>query len=203
MKGLALMLSLLVCVPAGELLAHTNWVGYSGAPGSSGTCASSCHGTMDGSIKISGFPSRYEPLQQYTVKLYRLSWRRIRQFNLSVRVGDGSENAGVISPGLNTAVYSVTGETNGVRLSAMEQDSATFVWTAPETGTGLVKLYLGGYQGYDAPYGKNTTLVLSSVEKQMPLLTSWGTAALCVLIVVSAVGIMAKRRRGLALLRVR
>jgi hypothetical protein len=191
----------LILLTSRPSFARTGYCGYSGAPGSLGACASSCHGTSDGTIKIFGFPSRYQPLQQYTVKLYRVDGRRIRNFNASVRIGEGSQNAGTISPGLNTITYNVAGETNGVHLSAMEQDSATFVWTAPEAGTGLVKLYLGGYQGYDAPYGKNTTRVLSSVEKQAPLLTTWGTVVLCLLIVVSAIWVL-RRSRGIGPARI-
>jgi hypothetical protein len=197
MKKLAFSFLLLSFLVAGQCLAHTSWVGYSGAPGTNGTCATSCHGSDDGTVMVFGFPTKYEPLQQYTIQVWHVGGRTIRNFNASARVGDGSDNAGTISAGLNTIAYSVATETNGIHLSSAEVDSATFIWTAPEANTGLVKLYFGAYQGYNSG-GRNTTFVLDSVENQLPTLTSWGVLTLCILLVVSAICILRRRRVRLA-----
>jgi len=142
--------------------AHDDYQGYSGAPGSSGTCASSCHGTSGGTITVSGFPTSYVPGQSYIITVRHLSGSTIRNFNASTRMGSGSQNAGTISGGLNTGTYSVSGETNGVCMTTTRLDSAKFNWTAPAAGAGDVQLYLAGLQGSYG--GANTSLVLSATE---------------------------------------
>jgi hypothetical protein len=134
--------------------------GYSGAPGSKGTCASSCHGVAGGTIEISGFPERYVPGQTYAITISHSDGNAIRQFNGSCRIGTGSQNAGTIFAGTNTATYNTSGETNGVHFSSVNQHSGQFHWTAPSAGTGTVRLYIAGQQGgYN---GQNSTLVLTS-----------------------------------------
>jgi hypothetical protein len=142
--------------------AHTTYTGYSGAPGSKGFCASSCHGSSGGTIQISGFPTQYVPGQSYTVTISHVGGSPIKQFNGSCRIGSGSENAGVIAAGTNTATYSTTGETNGIHLSAADQDNGTFQWTAPPGATGDVTLYIAGHQG--SVSGANTNLSFVSSE---------------------------------------
>lgn len=142
--------------------AHTTYTGYSGAPGSKGSCASSCHGTSGGTIEISGFPSEYVPGQTYSVSISHNGGTSIRQFNGSCRIGTGSENAGTIEAGTNTATYNTSGETNGIHLSSSSLNSATFSWTAPSDGTGDVTLYIAGHQGSSS--GANTELTMVSLE---------------------------------------
>lgn len=155
------LLSLSVLASDGH--AHPTYIGYSGAPGSHGRCASSCHGSTGGTVQISGFPTEYVPGEIYAVTIAHSGGSAIKQFNGSCRVGTGSDNAGVISAGTNTVTYSTSGETNGVHLSAQDLDSGTFDWTAPPAGTGEVRLYIAGHQGSYS--GANTTLVLSATEQ--------------------------------------
>lgn len=128
-------------------VAHPSLEGYSGAPGSNGTCASSCHGSAGGTIQVSGFPTEYDPGSTYTIAISHDGGNSIVQFNASCRVGEGAENAGAISVGTNTAVYNNINETNGVHFSAQNLDNGTFSWTAPDQGTGEVRLYVAGLQG--------------------------------------------------------
>ena len=142
---------------------HASYTGYSGAPGSNGTCAMSCHGHSGGTIEISGFPESYIPGETYEVMVVHNGGNAIRQFNGSCRIGSGSENAGVISSGTNTATYSTSHETNGIHLSSSNQNDGSFNWTAPSEGTGEVRLYIAGLQGSYS--GSNTALVISSFEQ--------------------------------------
>jgi hypothetical protein len=153
-----------ILVFASLAFGHATYTGYSGAPGTSGTCASSCHGTTGGTIQISGFPSEYVPGQTYTVTISHFSGSSIRQFNGSCRVGTGSTNAGTIVGGTNTATYNTSGETNGIHLAAAGHNSGDWEWTAPAQGTGTVRLYIAGMQGSTSS-GLNTTLVLVSTEQ--------------------------------------
>jgi len=141
--------------------AHTSYTGYSGAPGRS-RCASSCHGSSGGSITIDGFPTEYNPGETYQITIGHTSGSAIRQFNGSCRIGTGSQNAGVISSGSGTSIYNTSGETNGVHLSSSNQNSATFSWTAPESGSGEVRLYIAGLQGSYS--GQNSTLTFVADE---------------------------------------
>jgi len=146
-----------------QVMARTTYTGYSGSPGRQ-TCANSCHGGNNGTVTISGFPELYTPGTPYTITIARSSGSSINSFNASCRVGTGTTNAGVLSAGTRTAVYNTSGETNGVKLSTYNQTSATFVWTAPATGTGTVRLYVGAYQGTGQNSGQTTELVLTSGE---------------------------------------
>jgi hypothetical protein len=143
---------------AAVALALPDYTGYSGAPGSSGNCASTCHGSSGGTIQVAGFPLAYELSQTYVVSVFKQSGSSINNFNASIRVGTTSQTAGVILAGDFTATYSTGGEPNGVHLSSQNQDSCTFIWTAPDSGVGDVRLYLAGHQGNMS--GANTELVL-------------------------------------------
>lgn len=145
--------------------AHANYTGYSGAPGSNGTCTSSCHFQFSfaPTVTVTGFPEIYEPGQQYTISVGHTSGSTINQFNASVRMGSGTDNAGLISAGLGTQTYDTPNETNGVRWSSADSDSGNFIWTAPDTGAIEVRLYWAGLQGSRA-FGADTQVVLVSVE---------------------------------------
>jgi hypothetical protein len=142
---------------------HPTYIGYSGAPGSSGTCASSCHGSSGGTIQIEGFPAEYVPGQSYTITISHNGGNEIRQFNGSCRIGTGSSNAGAISAGTNTITYNTSGETNGIHLSSISLDSGSFQWAAPAQGTGDVRLYVAGHQGNYS--GANTNIIQVSSEQ--------------------------------------
>jgi hypothetical protein len=142
---------------------HATYTGYSGAPGSAGHCASSCHGSGGGTVQASGFPSQYTAGQVYTITLSHVGGSAIRQFNASCRLGTGSTNAGAIAAGTSTVTYSTSGETNGVHLSANDLDTATFNWTAPAAGSGDARLYIGAHQGSSG--GANTDLILLATEQ--------------------------------------
>ncbi|OGC94830.1 MAG: hypothetical protein A2W25_17625 [candidate division Zixibacteria bacterium RBG_16_53_22] len=156
------MAAVLASAMASISYGHAVYTGYSGAPGSRGRCASSCHGTSGGAIQISGFPDQYVPGQAYTVAISHNGGNTIRQFNGSCRIGSGSQNAGVITAGTRTATYSATGETNGIHLTATNQDDGTFTWTAPPSGAGNVTLYIAGLQG--GQNGQNTEIMLTASE---------------------------------------
>lgn len=148
---------------AGTGSARPSYTGYSGAPGSSGRCASTCHGTSGGTIQVSGFPATYVPGQQYTVSFEHVGGSMIKQINASCRVGSGSQNAGVITAGTNTVTYNVAVETNGIHLSTTDIMGGTFQWTAPAAGTGEVRLYFAGHQGSFG--GANTDVVATATEQ--------------------------------------
>ncbi len=144
---------------------HTNYTGYSGAPGSNGTCTSSCHDqfSFTPTVTVTGFPEIYEPGQQYTISVGHTSGSSINQFNASVRIGTGSDIAGLISAGDGTQTYDTPNETNGVRWSSANSDSGDFIWTAPDPWTGEVRLYWAGLQGTRSN-GADTQVVLISYE---------------------------------------
>jgi len=152
---------LALCAAASLCLASASYTGYSGAPGTTGTCAGSCHGSGVGTITVSGFPTTYAPGQAYEVTVAHSGGSSIENFNASVRVGTGPTNAGTITAGTNTAVYSVSGETNGVHFGTPGQASGTFTWTAPSPSVGTVTLYLAGHQGATSG-GPNTEIVLTA-----------------------------------------
>jgi hypothetical protein len=143
---------------------RTSYTGYSGAPGSRGQCASSCHGNSGGTIQVSGFPTVYNPGQQYSITISRSGGNSINQFNASIRLGTSTQNAGTIAASTRTAIYNISGETNGVHLSSANQTDGTFLWTAPVAGTGTVKLYFNGMQGSSIS-GANTSIVLTATEQ--------------------------------------
>lgn len=148
-------------------ISRPTYIGYSGAPGSSGTCASSCHGSSGGTIRISGFPEGYIPGHTYTITISHDGGNTIKQFNGSCRIADGARNAGVIYAGSNTQTYEVNNETNGIHFSSADQDSGTFYWITPPPGTGEVRLYIAGHQGSRS--GPNSTIVLASTEQTTPI----------------------------------
>ena len=141
--------------------ASATFTGYSNAPGTTGACASACHGAGGGTITVAGFPTFYAPGQAYVITVAHNGGSSIENFNASVRAGSGPTNAGTITAGTNTAVYSVSGETNGVHFGTPSQASGTFTWTAPSPGVGPVKLYLAGHQGATSG-GPNTEIVLTA-----------------------------------------
>jgi hypothetical protein len=159
-SSIIIVLALLFATTAG---AEPPYTGYSGAPGSGGRCASSCHGGSGGTIQVSAFPTTYVPGQVYTVSFSHVGGSMIKQMNASCRVGAGSQNAGVIAAGSQTATYNVAGETNGVHLTSTDLMGGSFLWTAPAAGTGEVRLYLAGHQGSYG--GANTNLVLTAQEQ--------------------------------------
>jgi hypothetical protein len=160
MKKDIVLISILMLNWAASLGAYTFTTGFSGAPGSYGLCASTCHGVPGGTITITGFPARYQPGQTYTVKIYGDS---IRQFNGSCRVGTDTLNAGTITADYNTEVYNVFGETNGIHLLVPSSDSGAFLWTAPDPGVDTVRLFIAGEQGIMS-IGPNTELVFVSAQ---------------------------------------
>lgn len=141
---------------------HPTFTGYSGAPGSSGSCASSCHGNGTGSIVLSGIQQSYDPLKTYTLTVSRTSGSSIYNFNASSRKGTFTTVAGTFGVGTGTALYSIVGVENGVRANSDLFSSATFQWTAPAQGTGPVTLYLAGLQG--SMSGQNTKVVVTLTE---------------------------------------
>ncbi len=147
-----------------SLFARSNYRGYSGAPGTNGTCATTCHGQDNGTVQISGFPESYVPDSTYLITIQAVSGASINNFNGSIRVGTGSTNAGTISGGTNTATHNVAGETNGIHLSANNRTSGTFSWHAPAAGTGSVTLYVGAFQGTNDNSGQNTSLDITASE---------------------------------------
>lgn len=155
---LLLLLSL-----AGATFARSNYRGYSGAPGSLGTCASSCHGSTNGTVEVTGFPTSYVPDSTYLITIANNGGQSINNFNGSVRVGTGSTNAGVITAGTNTSTYNVTQETNGIHWTSNNHTSGTFNWQAPAEGTGTVRLYVGAHQG-TSENGANTSIELVADE---------------------------------------
>ncbi|UCC81235.1 MAG: T9SS type A sorting domain-containing protein [Candidatus Zixiibacteriota bacterium] len=159
----ALIFSMVLLV-ASSAFARNSYIGYSGAPGSRGTCAVTCHyrDNFDPSITITGFPEFYEPVQQYTVTIGHTQGSSISQFNGSIRIGNGSENGGIISAGTNTVIYSHAQETNGVKWSSNYTDSGTFIWTAPDAGTGEVRLYYAGLQGSLGNGASHDTVLISN-----------------------------------------
>lgn len=153
--ALALLLAMAV-------FAEPGYTGYSGAPGSSGSCAGTCHGGSSGGVAVVGFPMAYEVGQDYLISVVKRGGSTISNYNASVRVGSGSVTAGSIAAGYLTATYTTGGEPNGVHLAGSDHDSSTFTWTAPDTGVGDIKLYLAGHQGGYG--GANTELVLTASQ---------------------------------------
>lgn len=163
------------------LQAHDSYVGYSGAPGSKGTCP--CHGVPGGTIIAEGFPSNYVPGKSYIIKIaHGADTNKIVNYNASVRkgAGDSTANAGTITSGDQTETYDVApNETNGVHLvNSFFNDSSTFNWQAPSVGTGDVKLYVAGLQvGHDGPKNaliitakeSGTAVKTSEVQRNRPL----------------------------------
>jgi len=146
---------------AAVAIAEPTYTGYSGAPGTSGSCASSCHGSTGGTIEVVGFPAAYELSQTYVISVVHRGGSSINNFNASVRTAAGSHTTGTITAGYRTATYNTGTEPNGVHLSSSNQDSCTFSWQAPDSTVGDVNLYLAGHQG-SSMSGPNTEVVLTS-----------------------------------------
>jgi hypothetical protein len=158
-KHAATALALLLATVA---FAAPDYTGYSGAPGSSGSCAGACHGGSGGTVTVVGFPMAYDVGQSYIISVVKRGGSTISNYNAAVRVGSGSVQAGTISAGYLTQTYSTGGDPNGVHLTGSDEDSSTFTWRAPDTGVGDVKLYLTGHQGGYG--GANTELVLTASQ---------------------------------------
>jgi hypothetical protein len=160
---LSLVCAIFLFVAAAD--AHITYTGYSGAPGSRGQCAYDCHPQYDftPTITVTGFPSAYTPGQQYTIAIAHSGGSSIANFNASVRLGTGSTVGGTIAAGTGTSTYNITQETNGVHFTSGSQNSGTFLWTAPASGTGEVRLYWAALQG-NITTGADTQIVLISQE---------------------------------------
>lgn len=155
--------ALLMCAPR-AVRAEPYVIGFSGAPGTQ-SCASSCHGEGSGSVEIHGFPEAYVPDSLYLIQVASTGLL-IKNFNASCRIGDGTQEAGVLSGTGVTESYSVTGELNGIHLSEFDQDTVEFIWQAPTHGSGEVRLYLAAHQGHDT--GPNNDLMLVATEQIIP-----------------------------------
>jgi hypothetical protein len=157
---------LLMGLGAAVSTAHNSYTGgYSGAPGAIGTCAS-CHTSFVGTITVSGFPSAYVPGQTYTITVSHNGGSKIVNFNATTRVGTSTTVAGTFGIGTGTALY--TGTDGGVYLPSASHlsDLATFQWTAPAAGTGVVNFYLAGMQGTStgSSSGQSTKMTIAASE---------------------------------------
>ncbi|UCE65597.1 MAG: T9SS type A sorting domain-containing protein [Candidatus Zixiibacteriota bacterium] len=143
-----------------SLHARNHYTGYSGAPGSNGTCTNSCHGQygFPPTVTITGFPDQYVPGQSYLIRISHRGGSAINQFNASIRLGLTEENAGEIIAGPNTEIYNTPGETNGVHWADANSNSGIFTWIAPNPGVGEIRLYWAGLQG-SRVYGTDVQFV--------------------------------------------
>jgi hypothetical protein len=153
----------IVLMVAMSVAAHPTNTGYSGGQPGRMTCAMSCHGADGASVSIQGFPTVYVPGHAYLLTITRVAGDPISNFNASVRIGTGFENAGVLAAGTGTSTYSVDGETNGIHFTNPDQESGNFTWTAPPTGTGAVRFYAGAHQGQTS-FSPNTEFLRVSQE---------------------------------------
>lgn len=135
--------------------AHPTYTGYSSAPGSNGTCASSCHGSGTGTITVSGFPTSYQPASTYRIVVMHSGGSKIYNFNASTRMGSETTSTGTFTASTNASVYN-NGET-GIHATSNLVDSVVFFWTAPATATDQISLYVAGLQGSKG--GANTRIV--------------------------------------------
>ena len=62
------------------IFGRPSYIGYSGAPGSNGYCASSCHGSSGGTIQIDGFPDEYVSEQTYAITISHSDGNSIRRY---------------------------------------------------------------------------------------------------------------------------
>lgn len=155
-------LIVLVLTVAALVTARPSYTAYSGATGSKGTCASSCHGSGTGTIVVTGFPQTYTPGLAYTITVKHAGGSTISNFNCSSRKGTTSTVAGTFAAVTNAATYFVTGNESGVRASSNSTDSSRFIWNAPAVGTGTVTLYVSGMQGTKS--GPTTKVILTATE---------------------------------------
>jgi hypothetical protein len=143
--------------------AHNSYTGgFSGAPGRQ-ACAASCHGSAGGTLAVSGFPTAYQPGQNYRISIRHNGGSSIVNFNVTTRVGSSSTVAGTFVPLTNCATYA--GSDGGVYANPHTVDSAVFQWTAPPTGFGPITLYAAGFQGTTSrSSGQNSALSITSTE---------------------------------------
>lgn len=160
MKSIALLLIAASCA-----FAHATYTGYSGAPGSNGTCASSCHGSTGGTLVLNGAPTVYEPLKTYTLVVKHNGGSKITNLNVSTRKGTTTAVAGTLAAGTAAVAYSVSGGEVGVHCSTTNFDSLGAQWTAPAAGTGPVKIFVAGIQGGHS--GQNSTVVATISESTL------------------------------------
>ena len=139
---------------AAAALAFPSYTGYSGAPGTTEKCASTCHGSSGGTIEAIGLPAAYELRQTYIISVVHRGGSSISNFNASVRTASGSHTTGTVTAGFRTSTYSTGNEPNGAHLSSNNQNSCTFRWQAPDSSVGDLKLYVAGHQ--DGQSGVNT-----------------------------------------------
>lgn len=154
--------SFLILFALSLLYSRTSYTGYSGATGSKGFCASSCHGSGTGTITLSGIPQSYVPLKTYTIAVKHNGGSKISNYNISSRIGMTTSAAGTFSSGTNSSTYVVANVETGIRGSVSNIDSSLFQWTAPQSGSGDVKLYLSGLQGSKS--GATTKLIVTISE---------------------------------------
>ncbi|NUN69519.1 MAG: T9SS type A sorting domain-containing protein [Bacteroidetes bacterium] len=155
--------TIVVLLTAAVLLAaHPNYTAYSGAAGSKGTCASSCHGSGTGTIVVTGFPQTYIPGTSYPVTVKHSGGSTIANYNCTTRKGNTTAAGGTFTVVSNATLYSVSGYEAGVHAASNNTDSSRFIWNAPAAGSGAVSLYVSGSQGSKS--GPNTKVVLTAAE---------------------------------------
>jgi hypothetical protein len=162
-RKLSLALTGVLLLGATRLAAVPGLVGFSGAPGTLGSCAIHCHGTTGGSILVSGFPGQYEPGDTYLINVSHHGGAAISNFNASVRKANDTPCAGAIVPGPNLELYSSGTDSIGIHFSSANQDSGSFFWIAPAPGGDSVELYLSGMQGTSTA-GLSTLVRLVAAE---------------------------------------
>jgi hypothetical protein len=144
--------------------AHNSYTGgYSGAPGTTRTCASSCHGGSAGTLTVTGFPASYQPGQSYRIVIKHNGGSPIVNFNATTRIGSSTTVAGTFSPITNCTLY--PSADGGVYASPHSIDSAVFQWTAPSLGSGPITLYAAAFQGTtSSSSGQSKALSIASSE---------------------------------------
>jgi len=139
------------------------YIGFSGAPGTHGSCAVHCHGTSGGSILVTGFPAQWIPSDTYLVRIGHHSGNAISNFNASVRKANDTPCVGTFVPGPNLELYTSGTDSNALHFTVADQDTGSFLWIAPLSGPDSVELYLSGLQGTD-PAGPSTLIRLIAVQ---------------------------------------
>jgi len=158
----ALLLTL-VCLGVSRIAAFPEYIGYSGAPGSLGSCAIHCHGSPGGNIWVTGFPAAYVAGDTYRVRIGHHNTDPISNFNASIRTANDTPCVGTVEPGPNLELYSDGTDSVAVHFTTANQDTGSFLWTAPESGPDSVELYFSGLQGSD-PSGLSTLVRLIAVR---------------------------------------
>jgi hypothetical protein len=138
-------------------------VGFSGAPGTGGSCAVHCHGSPGGSILVTGFPAQWVPGDTYPVLIGHHSGDAISNFNASVRKANDTPCVGVFVPGPNLELYTSGTDSNALHFATADQDTGSFLWIAPLAGPDSVELYLSGMQS-TVMTGLSTLLRLIAVR---------------------------------------